>query len=68
MMFSAVNGTSAHGVDVGERVGGCDLAVRKRVVHNRCEKINGLHECAMAVQPIHTRVVERFRTDEHVPV
>ena len=58
----------AHGVDVGQRVGGCDLAVRKRVIHDRREKINGLHECAMAVQPIHTRVVERFRTDEYVPV
>ena len=58
--------TSAHGEDVGERVGGCDLAVRKRVVDNRCEKINGLHECAMAIQAIHAGVVERFRTDEHV--
>ena len=35
--------TSTHGVDVGERVGGCDTAVPKRVVDNRCEKINRLH-------------------------
>src|SRR5205814_8655708 len=60
--------TSAHGVDVGERVGGCDLAVRKRVIDNRCEKINGLNECAMAVQSIQTRIVERFRSEVHVQV
>src|SRR5438034_2758381 len=30
---------SAHGKDVGKRVGRGDLPIGKRVVHNRCEKI-----------------------------
>src|SRR5712691_8598118 len=42
--------TSAHGEDVGERVGRGDLAVGERVVNNRCEEIHGLHKGTMSIR------------------
>src|SRR5215471_6825986 len=60
--------TSAHGENVRQRVGSCDLTVRKRVVDNRGEEINGLDKGAMAIEAIYASVVKRFRADEHVPV
>ena len=59
--------TSAHRKDVGKRVGGRDLPVGKWVVHNRREKIYGLHESAMSIQAINAAIIESFRAHEHVP-
>ena len=38
------DGRAAHRVDVAERVGGGDLAVDERVVHDRREKVDRLHD------------------------
>ena len=48
---------AAHRVDVAERVGGGDLAVRIRVVHDRGEEINGLHQRGSRRPSVHTRIV-----------
>ena len=40
---------SAHRKDVGKRIGRGDLPIGKRVVHDRCEEINGLHEGTMSI-------------------
>src|SRR5262249_50738134 len=60
--------TSAHGEDVGERVSGCDRAVRKRVVHDWREEIDRLNKSAMPIETVHASVVERFRAHEHISV
>jgi hypothetical protein len=57
----------AHRKDVGKRIGRCDLPVGKWVVHNRCEKIYGLHKSAMSIQAINAGVIESVRAHEHVP-
>ena len=38
------DGLSAHGVDVGKGIGGRDLSEEIRVVDNRREEIEGLHD------------------------
>src|SRR6266550_8979211 len=60
--------TSTHCKNVRERVGRCDLAIGKRVVHNRREKINRLYQRAMTVQAIYAGVIEGQRAHEHVAV
>ena len=50
---------AAHGEDVGECVGRGDLTVSERVVDDGREKIDRLHERAVAIQPINTGVVAR---------
>jgi len=60
--------TSAHGENVRERVGRCNLTVGKGVVHNRREEINRLYQRAMTVEAIHAGVIEGQRAHEHVAV
>src|SRR5437773_774761 len=60
--------TSAHGENVGERVSGCDLAVRKRVVHDWREEIDCLNESPMPIETIHASVIGRFRAHDHISV
>ena len=60
--------SSAHCKDVGKRVGCGDLPVGKWIVHNGCEKINGLHESTMSIQAVNARIVERVRVHENVAV
>ena len=57
-----------HGKNIGERIGGGDLAVSKWIVHNRREEIDGLHERTMSIQTINAGVIERVRIDEHFRV
>ena len=40
--------TAAHCVNVGDRIGGGDLAVAKRVVHDGGEEVHRLHQCAIS--------------------
>ena len=50
------------------RVGGGDLAVDVRVVDDRREEIDGLHERRSALPPIHTRIVRGPEVDQDTVV
>ena len=56
--------TSAHRIDVADRVRGGDLAVGVRVVHDRREKIDRLHQRRSAFPREHTRIVRRPEVDK----
>ncbi len=58
--------TSAHRENVGKRVGGRDLPVGGRVVHDRCKKIDRLDEGMGAVETVDTGIVARAGIDEDV--
>lgn len=62
------DGASAHGVDVGEGIGGGDLAVEIGVVHDGGEKIEGLDEGALVIEAIDGGVVGGGGTDEEIGV
>ena len=65
MMFKRSDRTAAHREDVGERVGRGDLAVGERVVHDRGEEVDRLHERAIAIErktPASSAVAEPTRT------
>jgi hypothetical protein len=57
-------GLAAHGVDVGERIGGGDLAVKVWVVDDGGEEVDGLDEGAFIVETIDSRVVGGGTTDD----
>ncbi|OPZ20050.1 MAG: hypothetical protein BWZ10_00770 [candidate division BRC1 bacterium ADurb.BinA364] len=59
---------TAHGVDVGERIGRRDLAEEKRIVHAGSEDIDGLHERGALVEPVHTRVVPGRSAEQHIGI
>ena len=59
---------TAHCVDVAERVGCCDLAKEFRVIYDRREKINGLHDSEVVGEAINGSVVAGFETDDHVRI
>ena len=50
-------GTAAHGIDIGQRIGGGDLPVQKGIIHDGREKIDGLHQGAIAVNAINAGVI-----------
>ena len=54
---------AAHRVDVADGVGGGDLAVDVRVVDDRREEIDGLHERRPALPPVYTRIVRGPEVD-----
>jgi hypothetical protein len=56
--------TAAHGVDVTQRVGRRDLAVYERIVDDGGEEIDGLHQRAPLIQPVHTGIVRGPIIDE----
>src|SRR4029453_13242599 len=58
----------AHRKDIGKRVGRCDLSVGKWIVHDRCEKINRLHESTVPIQAINARIVECVRAHDYFSV
>ena len=47
-----------------QRVGRGDLAVDERVVDDRREEIDGLHERRPALPPVHTRIVRGPEVDQ----
>src|SRR6266508_6706732 len=59
---------SAHYKDIRKRVGRRNLPVGKGVVHDGCEKINGLHQSAVPIQAINARIVERVRAHDYFSV
>ena len=62
----AVTGLPAHGVDVGERVRGRDLAVGVGVVDDGREEIESLHHREIVAQPEDGGVVRTGRPDEKI--
>ena len=50
-------GLPAHGVHIADGVGRGDLSIQERIVHNRREKVRGLHQGSVLVQIIHAGVV-----------
>lgn len=55
---------TAHGVHVGQRVGGSDLAELVRIVDDRREEVDGLDERETVGQPEDPRVIEGLATDK----
>ena len=49
--------TSAHRVDVAQRVGGSDLTIGVRIVDDRGKEIDRLHQRRSPLPPVHTRIV-----------
>jgi hypothetical protein len=62
------DGTAAHRVDVGERVGGRDRAEEPRIVDDRREEVDGLDDGRAAAEAVDRRVVRRLVPDEQVRV
>src|SRR5439155_1434468 len=59
---------ATHRVDVAQRVGRGDLSVGVRVIDNRREEIDRLHERRSALPPEHTRIVRGPEVDEDAVV
>ncbi len=57
---------AAHGVDVGDGVGGGDAAEVPGVVHDRHEEVRRGDHAGVAVQPVDRRVVAGLRADQQV--
>jgi len=53
-----------HGIDIGKRVGGRDLAIDERVVEQGGEKVDRLDERGAVVQQINAGVVTTFDADK----
>ena len=51
----------AHGIDVGDGVGRGDLAEPVGIVHRRGDEVHGVDHGDLVGQPVHRRVVARFR-------
>ena len=65
---SAVSGRAAHRIDVAQRIRGRDLAVDVRVVDDRREEVDSLHQRRPAIPPVHTRIVRGPEVDEDTVV
>ena len=57
---------AAHGVDVAQRMVGGDLAEHIRIVHERAEEIDGLHQVAPRAWRRHRGIVGRVEADHHI--
>jgi hypothetical protein len=55
---------ASHRVDIGQCIGGRDLAEQVRVVDNRREEVDRLNECEPIRQQENPRVVEGLSTDK----
>ena len=66
--FSAVTRLAAHRVDVGQRVRRGDPAEVVRVVDDRGEEVDGLHDREVVAHPDDGGVVGRRDADEHARV
>jgi hypothetical protein len=60
--------TTAHGKDIGERVGRGDLPVGEWIVHDRGEEIGRLDEGMVAIETENARIIGGGGTDEDVSV
>ncbi len=64
----AVSGVPAHGVDVAERVRRGDGSERERIVDNRSEKIDRLHQRHVGRQTVHSGVVGGIEADQNIGI
>lgn len=62
------DGFTAHGVDVGERIGGRDLPEKIGVIDNGREEIEGLNEGEVVGQTVDRSVIGAGRADEEIGV
>ena len=60
--------TSAHGVDVAQRVGGGDLSEGVGIVDDGREEVDGLHQRGVGRDLIHSGVVGVIEADQHIRV
>ena len=58
----------AHGIDVGQRIGGGDAAELERVVDDGHEEIGGRHDRLLVVQPVHGGVVAMLDAHQQVGI
>ena len=54
---------SAHGVNIAESIGGCDLSEGVRIVHDRGEEVHRLDERRLGRELIHAGVVGMIKAD-----
>ena len=64
----AGDGPPPHGVDVAQGVGGGDPSEIERIVDDRRDEVEGLHEGEPVGETEHSRVVRSVETDEHVRI
>ena len=60
--------TAPHRIDIRQRVGGGDLPIDERGVHDGREKVHRLHEGAIRVDAIDPGVIGSGRADEQVGI
>ncbi len=61
-------GNSAHGIHVAQGIGSRDLAVDKRVIHDRRKEIQCLDEGYLVGQAVDTGVVVRVGSDKEIRI
>ena len=59
---------AAHGVNVAQGIGGCDLSEGVRIVDDGREEIDGLHQSLIGGDEIHSGVVGVIEADQNVGV
>ena len=62
------NRRAAHGVNIAQRVGGGDGAEGERIVDDRREEVDGLHQRQIGAQSIHSGVVGCVEADKDVRI
>ncbi len=58
----------AHGINIAQRVGSCDLSESVRIVHNWREKVDGLYQSLIRRDLIHSGVVGVVEADQNIRV
>ena len=58
----------SHGIDVAQRIGCRNLAVHKRIIHDRRKKVRRLHQGQLIVQPVDAGVVALVKTHDQVRI
>ena len=55
---------ATHCVHITECIGGRDPAKCERIVYERCEEIDSLHECGIGVESVDARIIRRVEADQ----
>ena len=62
------DGLRAHGIDIGQCIGGRDTAEIHRIVHDGHEEIGGGDDGLIVVEAVHRRVVAGLGSDHQIGV
>ena len=62
------HGRPTHGINVGERIHGCDETVIVGVIDNRREEIDGLHQCHVGADLVDRCVIGFAQSDQQIGV